>query len=654
MVIVSQLQILQSSITSLISSVSTSVAMKLDDTNYLTWHFQMQLLLEGFGIMGFVDGSTPCPPRFSDVISGDSEVVSGCSTAQVEYDAYKIWKMHDRALMQLISATLLAPAISCAIGSISSLDLWTHLKDQFSTVSRTSIFQMKYELQTIKKGNDSVTLYLQRIKEARDYLSAAGVYFEDDDIVILTLTGLPSEFNTIRSVIRGRDTVISLKDLRSQLLAEEAMLENMNAAPVLTDLVAQQSGFPSKNSGGFSSQHPNSNYQYNSSRGFNNKNKGRDRFNSNNRNSNNSADFCFQKNSNVSMTAMYAHTNSGPQSTTSQSSIPSQQVWLTYSGATNHMTTELQNLSLAILYPSNETIQAANGEGQNHMEDTYKRLCSNGVYPIISPTSSASSKRAYAATYLGQQINSRLWHNRLVPNNDNVMVVPSVSSPSLMQSSSSQFAPNNSLDIRSHLITTNSLSNGSSLSMPSATSSSHTLTGDLNEVVPITSTADQSLSSSISVVPEFQPDQLQVVIYVPSFNLHPMQTRSKSGISKKIAFMSMIHEHGGADLTKVEPATYKFSLTSFVWCEAMKEELSALHNQGTWFLVPLPPHKNLVGCKWVFKIKKNVDGSIGRYKARLVAKGFNKKEGIDYGETFSPVVKPTTVRLVIVLAAHYG
>ncbi|KAM2011562.1 hypothetical protein ACFX1T_023520 [Malus domestica] len=245
-------------------------------------------------------------------------------------------------------------------------------------------------------------------------------------------------------------------------------------------------------------------------------------------------------------------------------------------------------------------------------------------------------------------------HTVLVPNNDNVMVVPSVSSPSLMQSSSSQFAPNNSLDIRSHLIITNSLSNGSSLSMPSATSSSHTLTGDLNEVAPITSTADQSLSSSVSVVPEFQPDQLQVVISVPSFNLHPMQTRSKSGISKKIAFMSVIHEHGGADLTKVEPATYKFALTSFVWCEAMKEELSALHNQDTWFLVPLHPHKNLVGCKWVFKIKKNADGSIGRYKARLVAKGFNQEECIDYGETFSPVVKPTTVRLVIALAAHYG
>lgn len=75
---------------------------------------------------------------------------------------------------------------------------------------------MKFELQTIMKGNDSITVYLQRIKEAGDYLSAVEVYFVDDDIVILALNGLPSEYNTIRYVIKGREIVISLKYLRSQ------------------------------------------------------------------------------------------------------------------------------------------------------------------------------------------------------------------------------------------------------------------------------------------------------------------------------------------------------------------------------------------------------------------------------------------------------
>ncbi|KAM2985709.1 hypothetical protein FF2_006077 [Malus domestica] len=74
MVTASQLQLLQSPITALVSSISTSVNVKLDDSNYLTWHFQMQLLLESNGILGFVDGTHPCPRHSSQ--SGDSGVNS--------------------------------------------------------------------------------------------------------------------------------------------------------------------------------------------------------------------------------------------------------------------------------------------------------------------------------------------------------------------------------------------------------------------------------------------------------------------------------------------------------------------------------------------------------------------------------------------------
>ena len=99
MVTALQLQILQSPITGLISSVSTSVNVKLDDSNYLNWHFQMELMLEGHGIMGFVDGSSTCPHHFVSSDSVASEVSSGNSSANVENNEYKVWKMHDRALM---------------------------------------------------------------------------------------------------------------------------------------------------------------------------------------------------------------------------------------------------------------------------------------------------------------------------------------------------------------------------------------------------------------------------------------------------------------------------------------------------------------------------------------------------------------------------
>lgn len=100
-----------------------------------------------------------------------------------------------------------------------------------------------------------------------------------------------------------------------------------------------------------------------------------------------------------------------------------------------------------------------------------------------------------------------------------------------------------------------------------------------------------------------------------------------------------------------EPVHFFEAVKDAKWRLAMQQELEALESNGTWTLQPLPDGKKPLGCKWVYKMKHNSDGTIERYKARLVILGNHQVEGIDYTETFAPVVKMVTVRLVLVIAA---
>lgn len=101
-----------------------------------------------------------------------------------------------------------------------------------------------------------------------------------------------------------------------------------------------------------------------------------------------------------------------------------------------------------------------------------------------------------------------------------------------------------------------------------------------------------------------------------------------------------------------ESLTYKEAQSCHkqkLWELAMQEELKSLHQNDTWDLVPLPKGKKAIPNKWVYKIKC-IDGK-PKYKARLVAKGYTQVEGIDFQEVFSPVVKTTTIRVLLALVA---
>lgn len=100
-----------------------------------------------------------------------------------------------------------------------------------------------------------------------------------------------------------------------------------------------------------------------------------------------------------------------------------------------------------------------------------------------------------------------------------------------------------------------------------------------------------------------------------------------------------------------EPRSYAEAIKHDVWKKSCSAEITALEDQHTWDIVSRPPGKVAIGSKWVFKIKYNADGTIERHKSRLVAFGNRQVEGEYFDETFSPVIKMTTVRALLRLAA---
>jgi hypothetical protein len=116
--------------------------------------------------------------------------------------------------------------------------------------------------------------------------------------------------------------------------------------------------------------------------------------------------------------------------------------------------------------------------------------------------------------------------------------------------------------------------------------------------------------------------------------------------------------HHYAYMTRVaevcEPESFEEAAEDTNWRTTMEEEMHMLAENETRDLVDAPKGVKPIGWKWVYKIKYDIDGSINRYKARLVAKGYAQKHGIDYDETFAPVAKMTTVRVLLAVAAAKG
>ena len=99
-----------------------------------------------------------------------------------------------------------------------------------------------------------------------------------------------------------------------------------------------------------------------------------------------------------------------------------------------------------------------------------------------------------------------------------------------------------------------------------------------------------------------------------------------------------------------EPSSFEEAVEDPAWVDAMVEEYDSIVRNSVWEIVPRPEGKSVVGSRWIYKVKQAADGSVEKYKARFVARGFSQIEGIDYEETFAPVVRYSSIWMTIALS----
>jgi hypothetical protein len=135
---------------SLLNNMSNLMSTKLDSTNYMIWKLQISAILDAYSVIDHLDGSTPQPRQV---------LVSETGIQQVN-PAFLIWQKRDKALLSLLYSTLSSPVLAMVVGLSTSQEVWDKLEERFTCTARANVLNLKLELQSIKKGNESVSSYL--------------------------------------------------------------------------------------------------------------------------------------------------------------------------------------------------------------------------------------------------------------------------------------------------------------------------------------------------------------------------------------------------------------------------------------------------------------------------------------------------------------
>jgi hypothetical protein len=196
---------------------------QLDEQNYMAWVFQFRPILRTNDLMGIVDGSEPCPPKFIPGPTNDSP-------AQLN-PTFTLWEKKDQYLLSWFIATLSEKVLSTVYGLDTSRQVWTALANRYAAPSKTRIQELRRRLKGLCQGDKTCSEYVHADKTLADHLAMVGKPVPDEDLISYLIGGLSPRYNAFITsfALMTKDESIPLEDFQTLLFSHEQLLNNQIA-----------------------------------------------------------------------------------------------------------------------------------------------------------------------------------------------------------------------------------------------------------------------------------------------------------------------------------------------------------------------------------------------------------------------------------------
>uniref|UniRef100_A0A803NUC9 Integrase catalytic domain-containing protein n=1 Tax=Cannabis sativa TaxID=3483 RepID=A0A803NUC9_CANSA len=651
------------------NTLSQPFSLKLDRNNFPLWKTMVNTIIRGHRLDGFINGSRPTPPEFITTGTPIEGVTGSGMDVNPEYET---WLVYDQLLMGWLYGSMTEAIASEVMGCQTALALWNSLEELYGAHSRANMDDLRTKIQKTRKGSQTMADYLKMKRMWADSLASAVICYNRYDE-----TYMGNQPNTAGSQDKQFSALIATPEMLNDdnWYADSGASNHLTSDPGKIQAKTEYEGkeqitigdgrkLPISHVGSGVIQTKSSNplllknmlhipsiskNLISVSQLTTDNNVSMEFF----------SDFCCVKDQSTGKVVLHETLKDGlyqlhtsPQSSQSASpfSAVAAMAETQFGRKVKKLRTDWGGESQAF-----STLVAQNGILFDH--SCPNTLAQNGRAErkhrhIVEMGLTLLAQAAMPQKYWSDAFQTAVYFINRLP----TTILNHKSPYEVIHSKTPDYK-----FLKSVIITMPStwiqLPFNTQSSFPSTEPPSHPpstqdqVCTSIDHGSPISAVPHGS--QRVTGTPSSQPEQVVAAQQLPSASVqphHPMITRGKVGIFKPQILLST----ATSQQPLREPSSVQEALLHEGWNNAMGTEMVALRKNKTWYLVPPSPDYHIVGNKWVYKIKYNADGSVQRLKARLVAKGFHQRPGLDFGETFIPVIKASTVRVVLTIAVAYN